>query len=73
MIIEPPQLVMLCISGTCHSRRVDGSHYCEDHLLEKEVTLMQTNRAVPIGSLGDLVRRGKQEGMIKPVAGYVSF
>lgn len=56
---------LLCAweASKCYESRVSGSRYCEDHMIES------ANAARPNvpGNLGDMIRKAKKKGLIKPL------
>lgn len=68
--IEEDQLP--CKGENCKEPRVSGSPYCEDHIIQAQVAARRTAAPV-VGSLAQLIRNAKKQGLIAPVSsGYQS-
>lgn len=54
----------------CYESRVSGSEYCEDHVIQAQVTMHQTAGWQPSGDLAADILRALGLGFLKPVSAY---
>ena len=66
--MSPQETTDLCAwEPHCYESPVNGSKYCEDHLLQSQV---RTHQIDSMGSLASLIKKARGKGLLKPVSSY---